>query len=93
MERLIGLTEMFPESVRNGVHKMTCGSFSGAKAFYKFSRSALWVIFSSTAILVAPVALELERSQMEEYSKQQQRQVFIIFIKSFLNEFSIFRFC
>lgn len=75
MERLIGLTEMFPESLRNSVCYLSTGSISSAKWFYGFSRSTLWVFFSSAVLLVAPVTIEMERSQMEEMSKQQQRQV------------------
>jgi import receptor subunit TOM22 len=78
-ERLWGLTEMFPECVRNGFYNVSNGSLIGVKYLYGFSRSALWVLFTSSAILLAPLALELERSQMEEYSRQQQRQVFLTF--------------
>ena len=73
---MIGLTEMFPEPVRNGFGHIVNGSLNGVKNFYGFSRSALWVLFTSSAVLLAPLALEMERSQMEEFNKQQQRQVF-----------------
>jgi len=79
-ERLIGLTEMFPECVRNGVVDICCGSVKSLKYFYGFSRSALWVLFTSSAVLLAPLALEMERSQMEEFSRQQQRQVYNIVV-------------
>ena len=75
VERLIGLTEMFPQPVRNGVVHVVNGSVAGVKNLYGFSRSALWVLFTSSVVLMAPLALEMERSQMEEFSKQQQRQV------------------
>lgn len=66
---------MFPESVRKGTHSLVWGSLSGVRRFYGFGRAALWVLFSSTAILFAPVVFEVERLQMEEISRQQQRQV------------------
>jgi import receptor subunit TOM22 len=78
-ERLWGLTEMFPECVRNGFYNVSNGSLISVKYLYGLSGSALWVLFTSSAILLAPLALELERSQMEEYSRQQQRQVFFTF--------------
>ncbi|XP_064478089.1 mitochondrial import receptor subunit TOM22 homolog [Ornithodoros turicata] len=76
-ERLWGLTEMFPESLRNGVSSLVFGTFSGTKWMYGFSRSALWILFSSSAILLAPVIFEIERMQMEEMSRQQQRQILL----------------
>ena len=45
------------------------------KGFYSFARSASWIIFSTSAILFAPVIFEVERAQMEEMQKQQHRQV------------------
>jgi len=77
VERLVGLTEMFPEPVRNGFLHVVNGSVNGAKNLYGFSRSALWVLFTSSAVLLAPLALEMERSQMEEFNKQQQRQILL----------------
>ena len=43
---------------------------------YSFGRAASWILFSTSAILFAPVIFEVERAQMEEMQKQQQRQVF-----------------
>ncbi|KAL5018603.1 hypothetical protein ScPMuIL_004325 [Solemya velum] len=76
-ERLWGLTEMFPETVRN-----VCGSVSsfvsnGAKLSYSYGRSALWVVASSATILVIPVIFESERAQQQEQQLQQQRQILL----------------
>lgn len=76
-ERLWGLTEMFPESVRNASYSLSTGAVSGAKGFYSFSRSAFWVIFSSSLVLFAPVLLEVERAQMEEQQRNQTKQVLL----------------
>ncbi|GBN52636.1 hypothetical protein AVEN_26881-1 [Araneus ventricosus] len=76
-ERLLGLTEMFPECVRNLASSVVYGSISGAKALYSFSRSSMWIFFTSSAILVAPVIFEVERMQLEEVQKQQQRQILL----------------
>lgn len=77
VERLWGLTEMFPESLRNKTCSLFWGSISGAKRFYGVSRGVLWVLFSSSAILFAPVIFETERLQVEEMSRQQQRQILL----------------
>jgi len=74
-ERLWGLTEMFPEPVRNGTHKLTNFTLDGSKLLYQYSRSAAWVFFSSSIILFAPILFESERAQIEDMQKQQQRQV------------------
>jgi len=76
-ERLWGLTEMFPDWLRSGIFVLGTGSVSSAKHLYGFSRSALWIFFSSSAILMAPVIFEVERAQMEEMHKQQQRQIIL----------------
>jgi len=77
VERLVGLTEMFPQPVRSCAVLVAKGSVTGAKQLYGFSRSALWVLFTSSVVLLAPLALEMERSQLDEMSKQQQRQILL----------------
>ncbi|KFM72699.1 Mitochondrial import receptor subunit TOM22-like protein, partial [Stegodyphus mimosarum] len=77
MERLWGLTEMFPESLRNFTSSAVSKSVSGAKSFYSFSRSLMWIFFSSSAVLVAPVLFEVERMQLEDMQRQQQRQILL----------------
>ncbi|CAG2100338.1 unnamed protein product [Medioppia subpectinata] len=76
-ERIVGLTEMFPQPVRSCAVYVTKGSVNGVKQLYGFSRSALWVLFTSGVVLLAPLALEMERSQLDELSKQQQRQILL----------------
>ena len=77
-ERLIGLTEMFPESVRHAAGSAIYYSWSGTKWMYNASRIAAWVAASSAAILFFPVMFENERHQMEEQQLLQQRQVSVI---------------
>lgn len=76
-ERLWGLTEMFPKPVRDGAYDLVRYTFGSARGLYGFGRSAFWIIFSSSTILFAPVIFELERLQMEEMSRQQQRQILL----------------
>ncbi|XP_034050190.1 mitochondrial import receptor subunit TOM22 homolog [Thalassophryne amazonica] len=77
MERLWGLTEMFPDRVRNTAEVSAQYSVSLVKKLYSFSRSALWVGTTSFMILVLPVVFETERLQLEQQQLQQQRQVLL----------------
>ncbi|XP_063826085.1 mitochondrial import receptor subunit TOM22 homolog isoform X2 [Ostrinia nubilalis] len=76
-ERLWGLTEMFPECVRNGTYTVTTTTWSGVKSLYGLSRSVMWIVASSSVILFAPVIFEVERAQVEEMQKSQQKQVLL----------------
>ncbi|CAH1984889.1 unnamed protein product [Acanthoscelides obtectus] len=76
-ERLWGLTEMFPEPVRNITYATMVNTQAGAKFAYNFSRSAMWIVFSSSIILFAPVIFEVEKAQMEEMQKNQQKQMLL----------------
>jgi import receptor subunit TOM22 len=76
-ERLWGLTEMFPESVRNATHYTCVATNVAIKGIYSFLRNSSWVIFSTATLLFAPVIFESERAQMEEMQKQQQRQILL----------------
>lgn len=76
-ERLWGLTEMFPEGVRNISGAVADLSVASAKTLYKFTCNASWIFFTSSMILFAPVVFEVERAQMEEMQKSQQKQVLL----------------
>ncbi|XP_016397927.1 mitochondrial import receptor subunit TOM22 homolog [Sinocyclocheilus rhinocerous] len=77
LERLWGLTEMFPESLQSAAEVSAQCSLSVAKKLYSFSRSALWVGTTSFMILVLPVVFETERLQLEQQQLQQQRQILL----------------
>lgn len=77
-ERLWGLTEMFPESVRDITYNVTVTTTQGIKSFYSFSRNAVWFVVSSSVILFAPLIFEVERAQMEDMQRTQQKQVSIL---------------
>ncbi|XP_063796544.1 mitochondrial import receptor subunit TOM22 homolog [Pseudophryne corroboree] len=76
-ERLWGLTEMFPDSLRNAAGFTFDHSICAAKKFYSFSRSALWIGTTSFMILVLPVVFETEKLQMEQQQQLQQRQILL----------------
>ncbi|KAG9483774.1 hypothetical protein GDO78_009606, partial [Eleutherodactylus coqui] len=73
-ERLWGLTEMFPDSLRSVAGATFDLSVCAAKKMYSFSRSALWIGTTSFMILVLPVVFETEKLQMEQQQQLQQRQ-------------------
>merc|ERR1711971_1487311 len=76
-ERLIGLTEMFPQFVRTGSVKVVSGSWSLSKAFFSFAKSAAWVVFSTATILFMPVMIETERLQLIDAQKAQKNQILL----------------
>lgn len=76
-ERLWGLTEMFPEPVRNFTETVVDASVVGVSSLYKFVCASSWIFFTSSMILFAPVIFETERAQMEEMQKSQQKQVLL----------------
>uniref|UniRef100_A0A8B9PSH9 Mitochondrial import receptor subunit TOM22 homolog n=3 Tax=Palaeognathae TaxID=8783 RepID=A0A8B9PSH9_APTOW len=76
-ERLWGLTEMFPESVRSAAGATFDLSVSVAQKMYRFSRAALWIGTTSFMILVLPVVFETEKLQMEQQQQLQQRQILL----------------
>ncbi|XP_053682972.1 mitochondrial import receptor subunit TOM22 homolog [Sabethes cyaneus] len=76
-ERLWGLTEMFPDTVRSFSGAVTDFSVASVKTVYKFTCNASWIFFTSSMILFAPIVFEVERAQMEEMQKTQQKQVLL----------------
>ncbi|KAK3751039.1 hypothetical protein RRG08_044617 [Elysia crispata] len=76
-ERLIGLTEMFPEPIRNVCCSAGSLVVSASKTGLWLVRNALWIASSSAVILVLPVIFESERAQQHEEQLQQQRQILL----------------
>lgn len=76
-ERLWGLTEMFPESLRNFTWQTNKLALRSVKGVYKFTRSTLWIVGTSFVILGMPVLFEVERVQSEEAMMMQQRQILL----------------
>jgi len=76
-ERLWGLTEMFPDCVRNASSSTVSFTKWASYSLYKFSRSALWVGTSSFMILAIPVVFEQERYNLQQQQEQHQRQLLL----------------
>jgi len=76
-ERLVGLTEMLPEGFRTSAGKTIETTCISVKKVYGWSRTGVWIFFSTAIIAIAPALFETERFQMEEMSKMQQRQMLL----------------
>lgn len=76
-ERLWGLTEMFPESVRNFTASLVDYTQKGIQGIFKVTCTASWIFFTSAMILFAPVVLETERAQINELKRIQQKQTLL----------------
>ena len=77
VERLMGLTEMFPDGLTNMVCSSTSGMISGLQWAYGATRTLTWVVCSSATIMFLPIMIETERMGIEEAQKQQQRQILL----------------
>lgn len=76
-ERLWGLTEMFPDPVRNTTAAVSGFTVKSVKGLYRLTCNASWIFFTSSMILFAPVIFEVERAQVEEMQKSQQKQMLL----------------
>lgn len=77
LERLVGLTEMFPESLTHCADASASGLVSGLKWAYSASRAVTWIVCTSASIMFLPIMIETERMGIEEAQKQQQRQILL----------------
>merc|ERR1712038_1368476 len=77
MERLVGLTEMFPDFVTNGTVSLVKGSVSLTKWSYSMSRTVSWIVFSSAALLFMPIMIETERLQIQDQEKAKKNHLLL----------------
>lgn len=77
-ERVVGLTEMFPDTFRTTVSTAFSGSVSAAKTSFGILRHATWIIASTSIIAVMPYVIEKERHDYEEKIRQDERNVHFI---------------
>merc|ERR1712029_185408 len=76
IERLVGLTEMFPEGLTSTVTASAKGLVSGVHWAYGAGRTLTWVLCSSATIMFLPI-MKSERLGLEEAQKNQQRQMLL----------------
>ena len=77
VERLIALTEMFPEPVRDYSYSVYENTKSLSKNVFSWTNSGIWVVATSFTILIFPIIVEQERSTLEEQQSMQQRQLLL----------------
>jgi import receptor subunit TOM22 len=76
-ERLVGLTEMFPQFLRTGSVSLVKGSWSFSQASFSFVKAATWVVFSTATIMFMPIMIETERLQLQDQQKAQKNQILL----------------
>lgn len=64
-ERLVGLTEMFPDWTKRWAEEATERSAKGVKIVYRCVCLLTWVCFTTSMMLFAPVVFETERDLLE----------------------------
>ncbi|KRZ77848.1 UNC93-like protein MFSD11 [Trichinella papuae] len=74
-ERLIGLTEMLPESVQKAIFTICSTASELGQKLFVFTRSAMWIAASSAMILILPVMFEKDRADFQQMHLQQQSQI------------------
>jgi import receptor subunit TOM22 len=77
MERLWGLTEMFPEFARNGAGVTMSAALTASVFSYTWGRKALWVGSTSFIVLLLPFIVETERVTMEKENVNNQQQILL----------------
>lgn len=77
MERVVGLTEMFPPGLTKTVSLLGSGSVDGVKWAYSKGRNITWLVFSTAALLFLPVMIESERVGFEEMEKAKRQQILL----------------
>jgi len=64
MERITGLTEILPSSVRNAGGKIISGVSNFVKKSYSFACNATWICFTGILLIISPIIFELERTNL-----------------------------
>ena len=77
MERIFGLSEMFPPGLIKSISNLGCQSVDGTKWLYSKSRNVTWIVFSTAAVLLLPAMLESERVSFEEMEKAKRQQILL----------------
>lgn len=74
-ERLFGLSEMFPESLRKATSTLARSSVKIIAGGYMLSRNVVWCVATTSLLLFAPVLFEVERVNAEEMIKQDRNKL------------------
>ena len=77
VERLWGLTEMFPEKLRTATSTTADYTVWAAKGSFKLTRNFTWMVGTTALIMLFPILFEKERLDMEQVQLNQQRQMLL----------------
>ncbi|UJR27266.1 hypothetical protein I4U23_008561 [Adineta vaga] len=73
MERIYGLTEMFP----NWFHRFIQNSYQYSKSIGTFMKKSIWFCSSSFLVLILPILVQKEFSQVAEMQAAQTREILL----------------
>uniref|UniRef100_A0A5S6QJ58 Mitochondrial import receptor subunit TOM22 homolog n=1 Tax=Trichuris muris TaxID=70415 RepID=A0A5S6QJ58_TRIMR len=74
-ERLMGLTEMFPDKLREVVRRCGSAVWNSSTNLFSLARSAAWFVVTTSTIMLLPVIIEKERVDFEQMHLMQQKQI------------------
>ncbi|CAB3405630.1 unnamed protein product [Caenorhabditis bovis] len=77
LERIEGLGEMFPESLRKLTSSSVSWTFWGAQTAFNLTRNTVWVVCTTSLIAFLPYIIEKERSDLEKTQVAAQRQMLL----------------
>uniref|UniRef100_A0A8R1HLF8 Mitochondrial import receptor subunit TOM22 homolog n=1 Tax=Caenorhabditis japonica TaxID=281687 RepID=A0A8R1HLF8_CAEJA len=77
LERIEGLTEMFPDAIQSAAVSTANWSVWGIKGLFNATKSTVWLISTTSLIAFLPYIIEKERSDLEKTQVAQQRQMLL----------------
>uniref|UniRef100_A0A0N5AHU0 Mitochondrial import receptor subunit TOM22 homolog n=1 Tax=Syphacia muris TaxID=451379 RepID=A0A0N5AHU0_9BILA len=77
MERIVGLGEMFPISLRKTAKSSVDWGIWLAQSAFSLSKSAVWIVATTSIITLLPYIIEKEKSDLEKSQVAQQRQLLL----------------
>ncbi|VDD92127.1 unnamed protein product [Enterobius vermicularis] len=77
MERIVGLGEMFPISVRRKARSSVEWTTWAIQSSFSLAKSLIWIGATTTMITLLPYIIEKEKSDLEKSQVAQQRQLLL----------------
>ncbi|PAV84622.1 hypothetical protein WR25_00719 [Diploscapter pachys] len=77
LERIEGMSEMVPQSVRKAVTSTTSWTIWTVKSTFGLARNTAWIVATSSLVMFLPYIIEKERSDMERSQVLAQQQMLL----------------
>merc|ERR1712126_36000 len=77
MERIVALSEMFPQGFTDNISGLKNKTFDSAKWVFSTTKNLTWILFSTATLLFLPAMLEAERVSSEEMEKVKRQQILL----------------